>query len=312
MARGNSAILAMLLLAAPALAQQTAPPVETVTVSGAKSRGVMDQYIQNFAAPTRMAGKLARWREGVCPQVVGLKTDYVGFIEKRIRGVAALIGAPVGAEGCRTNIQVVFTTAPQTLLDDVRQHQPEYLGYADTPGKRDQLAKVTRSLQAWYSTATRDLDGQVEVDGRKTLGITMDWPPVQPGGDMHVSGGPPMELSQARVVKVTGGRLRDGVSSELSHVLIVAEPGKLLDHEIGELGDYIAMLSLAQLASLDVCQPLPSIVNLLAKDCEHPAIALTDNDLAYLRGLYKMSPDASARTQANQISYQMQQALEGK
>ena len=116
----------------------------------------------------------------------------------------------------------------------------------------------------------------------------------------------------ARVVKVTGGRLRDGVTSELSHVIIAAEPGKLLDHEIGALADYIAMLSLTQLASLDVCPPLPSIVNMLARDCAHPAIALTDNDVAYLRGLYKMSPDMSARTQAGQISYQMQQSLEGK
>lgn len=311
MARRSSTIVILLALAGTAMAQ-TKPGVESVTVTGTKSRAVMDQYIQNFAAPTRIAGKLARWREGVCPQVVGLKAEYTAFIEKRVRDVAQQVGAPVGAEGCRTNIQVVFTTAPQTLLDDVRQHQPEYLGYADTATAREKLAIVTRPLQAWYSTATRDLNGNIEVDGRKTLGITMDWPPVQPGGDMHVSGGPPMELSQARVTKVTGGRLRDGVTSELNHVTIVAEPDKLLDHEIGELADYVAMLSLTQIVSLDVCQPLPSIVNMLAKDCEHPAIALTDNDLAYLRGLYKMSPDVSARTQAGQIAYQMQQSLNGK
>ena len=306
--RRNSILVALLVLADVAAAQ----PVENVTVTGTKSREVMDQYIQNFAAPTRMAGKLARWREGVCPQVVGLKPDYVGFIEKRIRDVAAQVGAPVGAANCRSNIQVVFTTAPQALLDDVRAHQPEYLGYADTVTAREKLALVTRPLQAWYSTATRDLDGNIEVDGRKTLGTTMEWPPVQPGGDMHVSGMAPIELSQARITKSTGGRLRDGISSELNHVIVVAEPGKLLDHEIGELADYIAMLSLAQIGSLDVCQPLPSIVNMLAKDCGHPAQALTDNDLAYLKGLYKMSPDGSARSQAGQISYQMQQSLTGK
>jgi hypothetical protein len=141
---------------------------------------------------------------------------------------------------------------------------------------------------------------------------TVDLPPVQPGGDMHVTAAAPLELSQARVTRVTGGRLRDGVTSELHHVIIVAEPGKLLDYDVGELADYIAMLSLTQLASLDVCQPLPSIVNLLVKDCAGQASALTENDLPYLKGLYKMSPDRNARSQADQIGYQMQQGLEGK
>jgi hypothetical protein len=311
MARLSSAILVLLAVAAAAAAQP-APPVEHVTVTGTRTRAVMDQYIQNFAVPTRMTGKLTRWQDGVCPQVVGMKPQFADAIAKRILKVAQDVGAPVGGPGCRTNIQVVFTTAPQALMDNVRQHQPDYLGYADTASGRDRLAIVTRPVQAWYSTATRDLDGQVEVDGQKTMGTTVDLPPVQPGGDMHVSTSAPLELSGARIVEVTGLRLGDGVTSELHHVIIVAEPGKLLDHEVGELADYIAMLSLTQLASLDGCQPLPSIVNLLVKDCAGQALALTDNDLAYLKGLYKMSPDRNARSQADQIGYQMQQSLEGK
>jgi len=49
-------------------------------------------------------------------------------------------------------------------------------------------------------------------------------------------------------------------------------------------------LALTQLSSLDTCQQLPSIVNMLATGCDKKASALTDNDLAYLRGLYKMGP----------------------
>lgn len=312
MARRSSAILVLLAGAASA---QPAPPVEHVTVTGTRTRAVMDQYIQNFAVPTRMAGKLTRWQDGVCPQVVGMKPQFADAIAKRILSVAQDVGAPVGGPGCRTNIQVVFTTAPQALMDNVRAHQPDYLGYADTASGRDRLAIVTRPVQAWYSTATRDLDGQVEVDGQKTMGTTVDMPPVPPPPAGGIGfGGPPMHMDMpgARIVKVTGLRLGDGVTSELHHVIIVAEPGKLLDHEVGELADYIAMLSLTQLASLDVCQPLPSIVNLLVKDCAGQALALTDNDLAYLKGLYKMSPDRNARSQADQIGYQMQQALEGK
>lgn len=309
MARRSSVAFALLALAGAAMAQ---PRVESVTVTGTRSRAVMDQYIQNFAAPTRLAGKLARWHDGVCPQVVGIKPDYAGFIARRIREVAAQVGAPLGADGCRTNIQVVFTTTPQALIDNVYAHQPEYLGYANDATARRRLATVTRPLEAWYSTATRDLHGQVEVDGRKTMGTTMTWPPPPPSGGPAIGSPITLEIPNGRITQVTGGRLGDGLKSELAHVVILAEPARLGDFQIGALADYIAMLSLTQLASLDVCQPLPSIVNLLVQDCAARPAALTDTDTAYLKGLYAMGADRSARTQADQIGYFMQQHLEGK
>ena len=42
--------------------------------------------------------------------------------------------------------------------------------------------------------------------------------------------------------------------------------------------------------------------------CDRKANALTDNDIAYLRGLYKMSPDRTLRTQQDEIAYQMERS----
>ena len=50
------------------------------------------------------------------------------------------------------------------------------------------------------------------------------------------------------------------MSSDLYHVIIVVEPARLEDYEIGTLADYIALLALTQMSSLDACQPLASIV----------------------------------------------------
>lgn len=36
------------------------------------------------------------------------------------------------------------------------------------------------------------------------------------------------------------------------------------------------------------------------------------NDVAWLKGLYKMSPAATLNVQQDEVSYQMQQSLEGK
>jgi hypothetical protein len=77
------------------------------------------------------------------------------------------------------------------------------------------------------------------------------------------------------------------------------------------LADYISLLALTQLNSLDVCQQLPSIINLLARDCAGAPSELTENDMGYLKGLYSMRADANLRTQQDGIAYRMEQARKG-
>jgi hypothetical protein len=110
---------------------------------------------------------------------------------------------------------------------------------------------------------------------------------------------------------VTGSRLGDGKSSAFYHIIILVEPESLKDYEIGTLGDYIAMLALTQMNGLDTCEPLPSIMNLMAKGCA-PVTGLTDTDLVYLKGLYRMGADRNLNIQRDQIAYDMQKGLEGK
>ena len=46
----------------------------------------------------------------------------------------------------------------------------------------------------------------------------------------------------------------------------------------------------------------PSIVNILAADCGHAADGMTQFDLAYLQGLYKMSAGRRLMMQQNEIA----------
>jgi hypothetical protein len=89
----------------------------------------------------------------------------------------------------------------------------------------------------------------------------------------------------------------------------VGDANRLSGYQIGPLADYIAMLALAQINSLDACQQLPSIVNMLAAGCEQKSADMTQTDLAYLRGLYRMSPEKSLITQRNEITSQMSESL---
>ena len=300
-------VFLILLLAAPDLAAQPSVkqtlPVENVTVTSLKDapRQVVDQFVQSFAAPSYLAGKIGRWGDGVCPSTVGLGKKFADFVTTRVREIAAKTGAPVNKDrACRANIEIIFTTDPQALLKEVRKHHKEYLSYFSGSGQADELAIVRRPIQAWYMTATKDADGDVEVDNLETI-------PLQPVTNLQtdlLGGG--TGKGHAGVRAVTGGRLSDGLQTVFRHVLIVADPARLTDYEVGTLADYIAMLSLTQLNSLDVCQPLPSIINLLAHSCPTQPGQLSESDLAYLHGLYAMRADGDLRVQEDGIAYQMQ------
>jgi hypothetical protein len=119
----------------------------------------------------------------------------------------------------------------------------------------------------------------------------------------------PIYLPDATYAKVTGNHINSAVRSGFNHVLIVVDTGKLAGRKFNPLADYIAMLALTQLSSPDVCQQLPSIVNMLAADCDQAMEGLTATDLAYLRGLYKMDADKDLLRQQNEIADRMQEAL---
>jgi len=70
------------------------------------------------------------------------------------------------------------------------------------------------------------------------------------------------------------------------------------------------MLALTQLDSLDTCQKLPSVVNMLAPDCDHRVEGMTAVDLAYLTGLYKTGADKSLVFQQSDIVDGMTEAME--
>lgn len=296
-------------IAAAGVAQAQPRPGDSVTVTGAKDRLTVRRFVETFTAPTRITGKIARWEVGVCPVTVGLKPDFAKHISQRVRDVAAQVGAPVNADAaCRPNIEIVFTTTPQGLADTIRKKHEAYLGYADNARQRDELAKVTRPIQSWYLTATQDLAGKTEVDGSRVAGAgglrvpCFEAVRCQGGTQEIISGSP------AHAMLTTGSRgLGDGLRSGFYHVIIAADPTKLLDHEIGNLADYIAMLALTQLSSLDVCQNLASVTSLLTPGCASSAQALTVNDRSYLRGLYHMNPERGLSQQEDHIAWQISQ-----
>ena len=202
---------------------------------------------------------------------------------------------------CEPNIQIVFTKHAQALLDDIHDKAPDLLGYYDNDDQRARSAKFVRPIQAWYTTQTVDLRGHAHIDATHSGGLMIQLSPALP----------PIFVPNGTATNVTGSRLGDGVRSTFFHILILANPDDLKDYDMGAIGDYIAIVALSQLNSLDACQQLPSIVNMIAKNCNAKTDAITENDTAYLHGLYHSSPDSNLNLQEDAIAYQMEQAVNG-
>jgi hypothetical protein len=305
----------VLWIAAAGVAMAQTPAPESVTVTGTKEREVLRGFVDSVAAPTHYVGKLARWEVPICPYTAGIKPEAAQFVTDRVKAVAAEIGAPVSTDAkCTFNIEIVFTKTPQALLDDMKKNQPALLGYQSSSEEMDRLATFSRPIEARYTTATKDLRGKVEIDSSGTLskgqGLTMQFPCVMLGRKFE----PPGKICtntipQARKLAVTGARLGDGLRSNFYHIVIVVDPRLIAGQQLDAVSDYIAMMALTQLGSLDSCQTLPSIVNLLANDCANPPNGLTVTDKGYLRGLYRMQADMNLGVQKNEIATQMERAM---
>lgn len=294
-------------------------PPESIVVTTTKPSDVaIENFIEARAAPTQFLNQLAQWRRPICPVTVGLAKNFTQFVSQRIRDIASAVGAPVNANpGCKPNVEVVFTTTPQELMDRVRKTGPAFLGYYSNLSKADDLAKVAHPIQAWYMTESTDYNGFGIVDrGRCTAGdssqnalpVDLDTP-SQDANMQSPQATLVLNLPCAQLMHSSGWRLKSGYDSGIFNTLIVAEPAKLLDYEIGSLADYIAMLALSQAGSLDMCQDMSSISNLLAKGCPSASNKITDADLAYLRGLYGLPNGYSLTGQRNGIGFLMKKVL---
>ena len=284
-------------------AQPDAPktrPGDTVIVTGQKlAPEAIEKFVQSYAAPSLYLGKIARWKTAICPTVTGLNLDDATPIIQRIMAVAATIGAPVTADSsCTGNIEIMFTDAPQKLLDEVRDHQPYLVGYSRSPEQAGRLATVSHPIQAWYATQWEDNNGRVHPDDRADHCGGINFKDAANGSASCATSASNMGLR-------TG---INGLRSEFFNILIVVNTDQSQGAvQASALADYLAMLALVQTQSFETCQALPSITNLVSPNCEPgtKSTSLTDTDLAFLRAVYKARPDKVLNQQLSDIAGEM-------
>jgi hypothetical protein len=238
------------------------------------------RFVQSHTKPSTVIHQITRWRTGICPLARGLDAGMNAFVTARIRAVAQAVGAPHDeSSSCVPNVLILFTLEPQQVIDEVIKHDSRALGfhYAEQEKK---LATITRPIQGWYVTSTRNFRGTETVDDPEPLGIA-------DGNIATPKGANPSKVAPGD----PGSRLTNLRSSLIASALIIVDATKIKGIPIGPLSDYLAILTLSQSKAPGTCAQLPSIMDLMAPDCqgrERPA-QITAGDLAFLRALYSIN-----------------------
>jgi len=293
-------LFTFLLLPLAASAQNK---TESVTVTGQTPQArteIMRGFVHSYVAASRTTGKLARWTVPICPLVIGLSPAEKLAVTERVKKDAKSVGAPVSAQqSCKPNITIAFAPDPQELMTKITEHwsvAKSTLGDIDGPMHARKVAKISAPIQAWYISTTRgmgDMPGSWEVP----------WPDVT----QYCGPSTPCFVGQA-------SSLNNGIQSVFSNVFVVVDMRKADGRAIGTMADYVAMLALSQTNAFAACRNMPSITNLLIPDCDAKlkTTALSDADLAFLRGVYKTTGGDNLNLAMGDIVREMEKSLEGQ
>jgi len=284
---------------------------------------VVPKFVRSHATATESIDQLARWIERVCPEVKGLTAMYNLYVTDRILSVAERVGAPRTEDsGCKTNVEVLFTADPKGELDYVMRKKKGMLGgsFGHKPSKT-----FDHPIQAWYVTATRSYVAPTTP----LNGTTYDHgiiPAANGNADIFVqsfttSGLPPKNERQNDTPQgqdllrgQAGSLLGAGLTSEFVNVMIIIDSKQVSKYSLTAIADYIGMLALTR-TSLDDCSVLPSVIDLLSKDCQEgrpTPTSLTNADTAYLRALYSANLGFNLNIEMGEVRQRMSEQIEAQ
>ena len=284
--------------ASPASGVQAAPQDESTTLSTIEVEGQRRtaydaaRAFTNEILVTPPRRGIARWRttDPICPGVVNMQQDVAQAMADRIADRVIELGLQAGEPGCKANMIIVGADDGAAMASSLIEARPRaYItGIAGTSLTYRAL-NIFRTSDApvrWWMLT-------VPLDAR-TGEVTVRTP----------------DSEDAPIRRIDGaGRLRSQDINAIFQVMVVVDVNRIGTVNVGQLGDYIAMVALAQVDTQADVAGFETVLNLV----QDPAgvSGLTDWDLTYLRQLYAADLSVfSASAQVGRIAGAMARAEE--
>lgn len=267
-------------------------PDEIVVIGQQKDDASVRRDAALFAqkvSATPIAGQMARWKDPICPTAIGVDQKIANIVDRRVRNLAARIGAAVAKDNCKANLFVIFTPDANGLMGEIMRRRATIFT-ATEPAELKALRKSAMPIRWWYGSTTEGTDGRP---------LTLD-----PGGALLGINLPRSGRERYRVVSSLT-RIDTDMRVNIDSATVLVDTVRSDGHKLSSVVDYAAFVALARIGISSKFDGVPSILNIFASGDQ----ALSDWDVAYLSALYRAPIDRPARDQRQFIASEMYRAL---
>jgi len=269
---------------------QTRQVDEEVVVRGLRLSEVefdLQEYVREFVAEVAavpMGAGFARWRHNVCVGVNNLEVTAAQYIADRVSILASEVGLEPGEPGCVPNVVIIFAMNAKEVAGQLVENEPRFfrptMGECCTQlglGALDEFTQSDNAVRWWHVSApVSAMSGQLAIAGPESAAF--DYPTLAVAGP---------------------SRIHNGVIDVLQHVLILVDPEKLRGKSWQQIGDYLAVVSLAQINLNTDPSDFDSILNLFTNGAAYSG--LTDWDRSFVQSLYDIDLERLPKLQRNQL-----------
>ncbi|MGZ9113614.1 MAG: hypothetical protein ACXW3K_03245, partial [Brevundimonas sp.] len=286
--------------------QLPATPLEDVEVAAEARADMARTFVGRVVAPARGRG-LGRWLK-VCPGIANLDRAVAQPIVDRLGERAGELGIEVEGPGCEANIIVVFTSDAGSLTRALVESDPRVFrgqgGGIDRGGAALRAFLASERPVRWWSLSV-PIDSET---GRRAVRVPGDRVGGPTGSRLAATLGcrPPFADCVgvgAPIIRSAGGasRLNNQIVDQLYKSIVIVDIDAVSGLNAAQLGDYLAMVSLAQVDPEADTGAFDTVLNLFENPAGVPG--LTEWDQTYLSALYgSQSRRRSAGAQADAVA----------
>ena len=275
----------------PLLAQDVAPsPVEPAQTAD-EDREILvtsDREKQEKAVNTlarQVTGRLpfdkpiARFQKPLCLAIGGVNRAYVDTFAARIIDNAGKAEVPMATGDCKANALVIFTSNTRDELKTARKKNRWIFGNL-APSALDRMFKSRDPAFAWRAT---------EVLGTNGMPVQYD----------------DQQVPQNRTIEMAG-RLKTPTMLGVTAAIVVIDREAAQGKTAQQLADYASLRLLAPTTELtEVAPGAPGTIMTLFLDPANAPEGLTDFDVAFLRGVYKIAGNVPASNLYGEVTYSL-------
>lgn len=247
--------------------------VDAIVVEG-RTQERVNAFIDEVAAAPPGA-RLARWDREICVGAANMRAGFAQALVDHVSQVAIDVGLDIGEPGCRADILIVASEDGAAMAKELVEGNPR--------GFRPALHRTDLGSAALERFQTTDAPVRW---WHVSLPVNVDTGEVA----IRLDGEPPPQITVR-----DASRLRSNVREDLARVVIIMDVPKLAGVNVRALGDYIAMVALAQIDPGADVTGYNSVLNLFGADSGIDAMTSWDRD--YLTSLYAANRDRARSSQ---------------